>query len=152
MQFLYLLDIEKQLRYWPLWMVQPNKCEKEYEIQSKMQSDDICKIPGLTEDISLSESKWKYDIWSPSPEPELIEEWCEENCLSDIGNMEIKVPTEERENTIHKKELIPYSECICSDKKKRDLPPTRIHSPIHIWSWICEIIRDEEISENESKS
>lgn len=84
-------------------MMKCKKCEEKYEIQSKMQSDDICKIFCFLENIPLSECEWEYDIWTPATESELIEKRCEEYCLSDIRNMEIKVPTEERENTIHKK-------------------------------------------------
>lgn len=47
--------------------------EKEDEIESEMQGDDIREVLRLAKYISLCEGKWKNDHRSPSTKPELIE-------------------------------------------------------------------------------
>lgn len=65
--------------------------EKEDEIESEMQGDDIREVLRLAKYISLCEGKWKNDHRSPSTKSELIEKWGEEGRLCEIREDEWKV-------------------------------------------------------------
>lgn len=128
------------------------KCQEEYQIQTEMKRDDICEIPRFPEHISLSKRKWEDDAWTPTSESELVEKWSEKYCLSDIGDMESEVLAKYREDRIHEKELIPDTECIRPKKEDEYLHESWCHCPVEIWSSILQIIRHEEISNDERES
>ena len=107
-----------------------DQCEEEDEIEREMERDDIGEILGLAKDVSLYECKGIDDPWCPSAKSKFIEKTREEECLSEIREMEWDMFFQQGKDRIHEKEFIPDPESIGSEEEEKYLPPSRLHRPV----------------------